>query len=217
MLPFEDYSVHLIVGCSQSGKSTYVRRLCQHSKEMFVTPVDRIIYCYKHYEPEFTTLQSQVGDITFTPRVPSEEELTNSLQHSKHALIVVDDALEDIKDNPLCQALATRIAHHLKASVVFCSQTGQLPGKYGPTIAKNVHNAVVMNSPKENFYLRQLGIQLGQYQVLKQAYRDATKQGAYSYLCVCLHPLRCTDYRYCSSVFPGETTVIYKARDQAYT
>ena len=214
MLPFEDYSVFLISGQSQSGKTSWIQKLCRHSKEMFNTPVDTILFYNKQFEPGFASLQQDVGNITFSPNLPNEEQLADSLQHSKHGLVIIDDALQDISSNPICQELATRLAHHLKTSVVFSTQSSQLPGKNGPFIARNIHNAIIMTSANQSYYLRNLGVQLGQYKELKEIYNSISQGGPYSYLCICCHPLRPSQYRFCTSVFPGEATTIYKARDQ---
>ena len=213
MLPFENNSVFLVSGQSQSGKSHWTHRLCRFSDVMFPTPVDKIIYCYKHFQKSFLALQKQVPHITFSPKIPTEEELSEATQDSAHALLIIDDAMEDIlNDNPICQALATRLSHHLQCSVVFCTQSGQLPGKYGGLISKNVHNSIVMRSPKESFFLRTLGTQLGEFPLLKAAYSDSTGSSLHSYLAICLHPTRHPDLRYCGCVLPDDPgpTTIYK-------
>ena len=173
--------------------------------------MDKIIYCYKQWEEGFQSLQKQVDNITFTPSIPTEEQLGEAMKDSKHGLIVLDDSLEDlISDKEICRALATRLAHHLKTTVVFCTQSGQLPGKYGSIISKNIHNAVIMKSPQEG-YLRQLGVQLGEYQLLREAYRAATGKTPHSYLIVSLHPRRDTDHRYVSDVFADDPVMyVYK-------
>ena len=212
MLPFEDNAVTLVTGASQSGKSVWCHRLCQHSKVMFHTPVEKIIYCYKHYQDSFTALQNQVDDITFSPSIPTESQFEELLKDSRHSLVVLDDSLEEfVADNEICRALATRLAHHLKTSVVFCTQSGQLPGKYGSLISKNVHNSVVLRSPKESYFLRQLGVQLGEHKLLKSAYNDATKDAPFSYLCIALHPKREQNLRYSTNIFPDDhVTFVYK-------
>ena len=215
MLPFEDYSVFLVTGSSQSGKSSWVQKLCRHSKEMFNTGVDKILFFYKQYENDFVSLQRDLDNISFSPNLPTEDQLADSLKDSKHGLVIIDDALQDIATNPICQELATRLAHHLKTSVVFCTQSGQLPGKFGPFIARNVHQAIIMRSANQSYYLRNLGVQLGQYKELKEIYNDICRGGAYNYICISMHPLRDSQYRYSTSVFPGETTVVYKTQDQA--
>ena len=211
MLPFEDYAVWAVIGPTASGKSVFCRRMCQHSKTMFETPVDKIIYCYKQWEEEFNPLQSQVENITFTPTIPTEPQLEEAMKDSKHGLIVIDDALENlIADQEICRALATRLAHHLKMTVVFCTQSGQMPGKHGGIISKNIHNAVIMRSPQQS-YLRQLGVQLGEYQLLRESYMSATGETPHTYLMVCLHPKRHPDHRYISDVFPDDSVMyVYK-------
>lgn len=218
MLPFESFSNILVTGISQSGKSQFIDRLCKHSKVMFQpTPVSRIIYVYQHYQDSFQELLRDVGDIYFTTELPDEKELNDLVKGSSHTLLIVDDAL-DALNNSICQDLCVRLSHHLRMSVVFSAQTGSLKGRFGPTITKNIHNNVIMRSPKEHFYVRNLGLTLGCYTLLRKAYDDATGSELYTYLNVCSHPRRSRDLQFSTNIFPDDKqpTFLYidKNRDQ---
>lgn len=215
MLPFEDYSNILLSGISQSGKTGLLHRLCKHAKVMFhPTPIERIIYVYRHYQDSFQELTKEVGDILFTTEVPTEEELRELVKGSAHTLLILDDCLHLLQTNPICQDLCVRLSHHLRMSVVFSAQTGTLKGKYGPDIAKNIHANLVLKSPKEIHFIRSLGIMMGNYALLRQAYQSAT-QLPYSYLCIVTHPRRHSDLQISSSIFPDEEpTYVYINKQQ---
>ena len=106
MLPFEDFSNILVSGISQAGKSVWLHRLCKFSKQMFSpTPIQKVIWVYSHYQDSFQELLQAVDDIVFLPEIPSEEKLKELVKGSAHTLLVIDDALHALQNNPICQEL----------------------------------------------------------------------------------------------------------------
>lgn len=214
MLPFEDYCSILISGISQSGKTTWVHKLCQHADVMFRTPVDNIIYVYKHFQPSFQQLQDQVKNITFTSKVPSESELQELTSDSNHTLLILDDAFNMLyHGDGMCQSLVTRLGHHFKLSTIFATQSTQAKNKAAQSIMKNIHNIVIMSCAREAQFVKNLGVQLGQYNLMKQAFNHVCEV-PYRYLLVGLHPKRDRDLRFSSNIFPNEVTRIYLSKDQ---
>ena len=211
MLPFEDFSNIYISGISGSGKTQYLHKLCKHAKVMFYpTGITKIIYVYRHFQDSFRDLINETdNDITFTTEVPNEEQLTELVKDSAHTLLIFDDCLQMLQSNPICQDLCVRLSHHLRMSVVFSAQTASLKGKYGPDIVKNIHANVVLRSPKEVHYIKSLGIMMGKYALLRQAYDMAT-QKPYSYISIVNHPRRHSHFQIASNIFPDEEpTYVY--------
>ena len=210
MLPFEDFSSILLTGLSQSGKSTFIHKLCQHADVMFTTPVDYIIYVYKHHQPSFQELQKQLKEkIMFTDKTPNPAELEEMLSGCQHTLMILDDAFNMLfEGDEICQALVTRLGHHLKISTVFATQSAQVKNKGAQSILKGIHNIVVMSSPREVQYVKNIGVQLGEYQLLKEAFSHICKE-PYRYLVIGLHPKRDRDLKFTSHIFPGEVTRVY--------
>ena len=216
MLPFEQYSNILLSGVSASGKSHFLHRLCKHAKVMFYpTPVTRIIYVYRHYQDSFQELMKEVDNITFTTKIPDEEQLRDLVKGHAHSLLILDDALDALLNNPICQDYCVRLSHHLRTSVVFSAQTGRLKGKFGPDISKNIHANIVMKSPKEIQLIRSLGLMLGRYALLRSAYENATRD-PYTYLCIVTHPKRDVDLQLSSNIFPDDKdpTYVYINKDE---
>ena len=212
MLPFEDFSSILITGVSQSGKSTWINKLCQHSDVMFKTPIERIIYVYKHHQPSFSQLQKDKR-VTLTNKVPNESELEDMLSASHHALLILDDAFNMIYEgDDLCQQLVTRLGHHLRLSTVLATQSTQAKNKQSQAIIKNLHNFIIMSSPLQAQYIKSMGVQLGEYQLLKEAFNHICEQ-PYRYLVIGLHPKRDRDLKFTTSIFPGEVTRVYLKKE----
>ncbi len=55
-------------------------------------------------------------------------------------LIVLDDLMEECKDNPEIDKIFTKALHHMNLSVIFLSQNLFLQGRQTRTISLNSHN-----------------------------------------------------------------------------
>ena len=210
MLPFESYSSFLVAGISQSGKTSWVHKLCLYSKCMFLNPVDKILYIYKHYEDDgFAELQDKL-DITFTDELPDEAYLRELSATYSHLLLICDDGMRMLSEaSDFVQDIVTRLNHHLRISSVFVTQNMYVkPKGGGQALSRCIHNTVFMSSAREAHAVKQLGIQLGQYNLIKEAYSQISKK-PHRYLVVALHPRRDADLRFVTDVFPGETTKVY--------
>jgi len=143
--------------------------------------------------------------------LPTEEELQQWTAGKKHSLLVIDDKAEEIGTNPLCEALFTRLSHHLAMSVVFLVQSGALQGKHAQTINRNTHTNILMRSPREYFYLRSLGTALNKYKLIREAYENACTEQAFGYLCIESHPQANPEYQLRTSIFPSDQVcIVYK-------
>ena len=75
-----------------------------------------------------------------------------------------------------------------------------------------MHNVVLMSSPREAQFAKTLGLQLGQYKLLKEAFSHVCEQ-PYRYLLVGLHPKRDRDLKFTTNIFPGQVTTVYLSKD----
>ena len=74
-----------VLGKTNSGKSTFLRRLIENRNFVFKEPVTRIIYIYRFYHDWFRELESIVE---FRNKVP------NDIKPEGQNLLIFDDALE---------------------------------------------------------------------------------------------------------------------------
>lgn len=206
-IPFQDNSNIIISGCSGSGKTHFLSRLIQFRKNLFITEPTLIIFIYKHWQDIYSDLEKASENIVFMESLPSEEELRTMIEGNPHSLFVCDDMLTEIGNNPFISEVFTRLSHHLRVSTILLLQNLSLPSKFHSTISRNAHVSVLMKSPREAYTIRSLGMQLGDYHNLLQAYRDATRS-PYSYLVCDTHPNANQLYRYRTQIFPDEEGVI---------
>lgn len=179
---------------------------------MFVTPPLTIIFIYKHWQKLYQEIEQLSDNVIFLDSIPNEEELKEMIKGNSHSLLICDDMINEIGNNPFISDVFTRLSHHLGTSTILLLQNLSIPSKYQSTLSKNAHVSVLMKSPREAFTIRTLGTQLGDYKNLSQAYKDATKF-PFSYLVCDTHPKSNQDYKYRTNIFPDESeegTIVYK-------
>ena len=211
VIPFESPSTLSCVGSTGSGKSTFVMKLLQQNKEMFVKPPKTILYCYGIFQPLYSEMEASMSNITFYKGLP-DSSMFEQLDSREHNLIVLDDLMNEVNNSSEMQRLFCQDSHHCNISVFFVSQNLYFGGKYGKTINLNCHYLTLFKNPNAA-QIRILGQQLlpGSSQVLTQAYKDCMKQ-KYGYLLVDLHPGSDSDLMLRTRIFPGEDTIVYKAK-----
>lgn len=206
-IPFQDNSNIIISGCSGSGKTYFLSNLIKYRNDLFHTTPNQIIFIYKHWQDIYNDIEESMDNTIFMDSLPSEEELKSLVYGNEHSLLICDDMITEIGNNPFISDVFTRLSHHLKISTILLVQNLSSPSKYQSTISRNAHVSVLMKSPREAYSIRVLGAQLGDYKNLMAAYKDATKS-PYSYLVCDTHPNANQEYRYRTQIFPNKEGVI---------
>lgn len=204
----------LLAGCAQSGKSIFSRNLILNAKYLFEIPPSVFIFVYTHWQPIYDELRKELGEkIIFTDEIPTEEDLATLMQNHKHGLFIADDKAGEIGTNKFFYDLLTRMSHHMRLTTLLIVQDAGLIGKLRSSIQKNTHVNVVMKSPRERMFLRNLAIMLNDYRCVMDAYDDCMRE-PYGYLIIDTHPKSCDEYRYRSKIFKHDgPCVVYKRRE----
>lgn len=189
MYPFPPFNNILVSGVSGAGKSQFVNGLCQHADKMFTLPPSKILYFYKHWQQAYEEVTGR-ENVQFMQSVPEESEIRTWSENQPHTLLVFDDFSDEIGNFPIFEALFLRLSHHLKLSVIYIVQSGALRGPHAPAIFRNTHTNVILRSAREHYFLRNLGVLLNKYRLLKEAYADATsgEDGKFGYIVIDTHP-----------------------------
>lgn len=199
----------IISSPSQGGKSTFVYRLLKH--DMFKESPENILYCYNSsWQPIFSTLESEMDNISFHYGMPNKEDLEDfQTRTDKHSVIILDDMMLDAMNADAILKLFTIGTHHNNCSVMLLTHNLFLKSKHCRTLNLNTHVFVIMANNRDKNQIQTLGRQLG-YKNLLEAYLEATKE-SYSYLVIDVHTKTENKLRLRSSIFPDDlTTVIYK-------
>lgn len=177
----------LIVGASCSGKTFFTRRLLQHAEEMFDEPFHRIIYSYGEFQPLFIEMKQERENRQFVEGFPED---IYSLFENKKGLLVLDDQMSALANEPGMADLITKGCHHRDITTIFIVQNLFPPGKHARTISLNSHYIVVFKNPRDSLRINTLARQAFQnatYYVM-ESFKDADEK-PYSYFLIDLHAL----------------------------
>ena len=112
---------------------------------MFTTPIERIVYIYKHEEDWFKELNKQCkASVTFFNEILDETSLQQLTQGSKHSLLICDDQLSSIGSDPYFEELMCRLSHHLKLSILLLQQKGKVEGRHAHAVMRNIHTHIML-------------------------------------------------------------------------
>ena len=212
-IPFQSSSNILVSGCSQSGKSEFTKQLILNAQHLFHTKPTICIFVYTHWQPSYGEIQQAMGDkVLFTEEIPTEDRLKEVMANHKHGLFIADDKASEIGTNSFFHDLLTRIAHHMRLTTVLIVQDAALSGKLRSSVLKNTHVNVLLRSPRERMYLRNLAIMMNDYKCIMAAFDDATS-APYGYLIIDTHPNASVDHKLRSRIFKHDgPCVIYQSK-----
>ena len=165
-----------VVGPSHSGKTTFVMKLLEYRDVMFRTPIERIIWCYGHYQPQVHRELEEKGYILHRGIISSDDV-------QAHDVIVLDDLLNESKTSADMTSMFTQAAHHKPCFVIFITQNLYPPGREARTRSLNTHYYVLMKNPRDKAQIRVLAQQMmpGKTQEFADLYSKVT-QAPHSYL-----------------------------------
>ena len=162
----------MVVGPSQSGKTTFVLSLIHERKALFDQSPNRIVWCcaMKQAAPQnrgFVIIEGlpQLTDIR------------------AYDLVVLDDLMMESSKSEDVTALFTRAVHHLPCFLIFLTQNLFLQSKEARTRHLNTHYLVLFKNPRDASAISHLARQMypGEPKFLPAAYANATKD-PHSYL-----------------------------------
>ncbi len=208
MYPFNSPTTMVLSGCTQSGKTTWVKRLLLQLSHMFPeNPPSRVLYCYAIYQEAFTEMQGMEEHLEFHEGLPSSEFIDNFRETGHHCVIVLDDMMEQISKSRDVQNLFTRGSHHQNITVIYINQNFYCEGSCSRTINRNAHYIVLFECA-DLLQIEIFGKQMGMCKPLVNAYMDAVSED-YGYLVVDRSPSRNRLHQLRTKVFKEDTTIVY--------
>ena len=153
-------------------------------------------------------MQRIIPNITFVEGVPSDLEYM--INPTIRNLVVIDDLMQELSNNPQITSLFTKGCHHRNLSVVFILQNIFHRGKELRDMSLNCHYLVLFKSPRDSSQINHLAKQMfpGHVKCRQESFQDATSR-PYGYLLCDLKPETPTDFRLRTNIFYGETPFAY--------
>ena len=191
----------IIAGPTACGKSTWVKNLITHQKDMIDPVPEHVIWFYGEWQPLYDTLS---GMVEFKEGLA---DLT-TLNTKKRTLVIIDDLMTETDKS--VSNLFTKGSHHRNLSVLHLVQNVFDKNKHTRTISLNAHYLVMFKNPRDASQITHLAKQMypGHVQFLQEVFRDATSE-AYGYLFIDLKQETPEHLRLRTKIMPIETQYVY--------
>ena len=189
----------IVSGPSQSGKTTFIRRLLEARGFIFDRPLEHVYWFYGIAQPQLH------GDLR-SMGVKLEEGLPSNFDFiPNYSVIILDDLATEIKANKAVTQLFTRVAHHKHCFVIVATQNLFEKGSELRTQHLNAQYLVLFKNPRDKLQVNILGTQMypGRKHFLNAVFQDATTR-LHGYLFIDNHQ-HCPDHlRLRSNILPNE-------------
>ena len=119
-----------VVGGTMSGKSYFVRELLKRRQKLFDHAIPGVLYCYGSAQPLFEEMKREDPHIVFHEGLP-EQSYKKWLPQG--GIVVLDDLMDQVAQDPKSTHLFTKGAHHDSLSPISIEQNMFPQGRGGRT------------------------------------------------------------------------------------
>ena len=171
----------LVCGPSMSGKSTLMFDMLNDPDLVFDPVPQRVVYVYGAWQDAFDKYE-KIEFVSSLDKVLEEDYFNSKLNN----VLILDDMMEEIVNNPKASRLFTKYIHHKNISVFFLVQNLFRQGKAMRDIALNCQYIILFKSGRDVGQIQLLGRQLG-LKHLVTAYDTAIKE-PFGHILIDLNP-----------------------------
>ena len=137
----------MVAGCTQSGKTIWVKKLLENAKTTISPPLERIIWCYGQWQPLYLEMIKTIPGIELNEGIPKNIDKEGFLDVSQRNLIVLDDLMNQSGKDKHIANLFTKGGHHRNFPVIYIVQNIFHQSKQTRNISLNAHYIVLFKSP----------------------------------------------------------------------
>ena len=184
-----------VAGPSQSGKTTFLKKLLLYRNELFKQSIQRVLWCYGIEQPSLHSELQRYGCILYNG-IPSVADL------KPYDLVVLDDLLNESDTSKDLTKMFTQTAHHLPCFVIFVSQNLFPKGKDARTRSLNTHYYVIFKNPRDKSQIQVFARQVSpsNAKALIEIFEAATQE-QFGYLFIDFTQECDERYRFRSNIF----------------
>lgn len=195
----------MMVGPSQSGKSTLLKSILMNNTHLIKPAPQLITFCYSKYQEMYKELESL--PITFHQGVPDFDTFDPSINN----LVILDDLMEECEKDKSIVKLFTTDSHHNNISTFFIAHNLFSQGKYMRTISLQCHYLILLNNPRDRAQIYYLARQMypTNPNFLIECYEDAVVNKTYGYLFLDLSQKTSNEYRVRTGILPLDEKIVY--------
>ena len=194
----------IVAGCTQSGKTVWVKSLLENAQKTISPPPQRIIWCYGQWQPSYFDMMRTMPGIEFNQGIPEDIDNADYFDVSQRNLIVLDDLMAQSGKDKRIADLFTKRSHHRNLSIIYIVQNIFHQGKEMRNISLSAHYIVLFKSPRDKQQISMLARQVNPGKVQKFMRRPRTTSRPHGYLMLDLKPTTDDQQRLKTNVLPGE-------------
>jgi len=197
-----------IAGPTGAGKTVLLQKILINKKEIFDLEPDRIVVCYKSWQPAYDVFSLMESPVEFVQGLINVEEFDKE----KNNLLIIDDLMTECKDNKEIATLFSVHSHHRSISVFLVTQNIFMQGTCARDINLNSTNLILFNNPRDRQQIRVLGQQMYPKKThgFMEIFDDAIKQqNGHGYLFLDYKQQTPERMRIQTGIIPGEERIIY--------
>lgn len=180
LIQFRHPFTAIIAGPSGSGKTQLVRKILEnhgHTIDGVNKSIINVVWGFGKWQNLYQNPLNNV-DIKFIEGVPNEEDI------DEYDIIVLDDLMNEIKNDKFVLDLFTKGAHHDNQSVIMLTQNLYHKGTIMRDLNLNSNYIVMFRNPRDREQIKTISRQIfGSSRKMLEAYDIATSE-SYGYLLV---------------------------------
>jgi hypothetical protein len=119
----------IVAGCTQSGKTVWVKSLLENAQTTISPAAQRIIRCYGQWQPSYFDMMRAMPGTEFNQGIPEDIDNADYLDVSQRNLIVLDDLMAQSSKDKRIAELFTKGSHHRNLSIIYIVQNIFYQGK----------------------------------------------------------------------------------------
>ncbi|CAG2195541.1 unnamed protein product [Mytilus edulis] len=139
----------MLAGPTGSGKTFWMKTLLERARRMIKPSPERIIWCYKRWQPLFSEMQQTVKNIIFVQGIPDDLNNDSFIDPKYPSLVVIDDLMKDATNSKDVCELFIEGSHHRNLSVACLMQNAFSKGKENRTMSINSQYIVLFKNPRD--------------------------------------------------------------------
>lgn len=201
----------LIAGPSFAGKSVLLEKILLNKETIIDKEFDRIVVCYKVYQPSYDVLKLLNSTVKFIEGLPNVSEFDKN----ENSLLILDDLMSECSDSQEISNFFRVYSHHLKISIFILNQNIFPKGKCQRDISLNVSYMIIFNNPRDRQQIKTLGQQMFPKKSTSffAIFEDAISQvDGHGYLFIDFKQKTEERNRLQTGIIPGQERIIYKIK-----
>jgi len=189
---------------TKSGKTELVKKIVVNARHIIEPTPELIIWSHTEWQTTYSDLLNKLPAIKFIEGLPNFHDLKNNKSTPK--LLILDDMMQEMKNDSRLNELFTRGSHHWNLSIIHILQNLFFDGIRTSRI--NAQYLILMKNPSDRLQIKNLGRQLFPgSRHFEESFDDATSK-PYGYLLIDLTQTTPDNMRIRSNIFPENNGMV---------